>query len=75
MMSVPLKFSTNGDSVEPDTPVLLFRTRIFSNTVMGGKQQYALSRDGQRFLATISLDNAGVSPITILLNWKPPMEK
>lgn len=74
LMSVPLKFSASGDSVEPDTPVLLFRTRIFSN-VTGGKQQYAVSRDGQRFLAIVPPEDAAVSPITVLLNWKPPKQK
>ena len=71
LMSVPIKVSPAGDSVEPSAPVSLFRTRVFSNVVLGGKQQYAVSRDGQRFLMIVSAEDAAVSPITVLLNWKP----
>ena len=51
---------------------MLFRSRIFGNVTLGGKQQYAVSRDGQRFLAFVPPEDAVVSPITILINWKPP---
>ena len=70
LISVPIKLSTAGGSVEPSAPVSLFRTRVFSNVVLGGKQQYAVSHDGQRFLM-LSAEDAAVAPITVLLNWKP----
>jgi len=70
LMSVPLKFSADGSAIEPGIPVPLFRTRILSNVALGGKQQYDVTRDGQRFLAIVAPDDAAASPITILLNWK-----
>jgi hypothetical protein len=39
---------------------------------MGPGQNYDVARDG-RFLINTYVDDA-VSPITILLNWKPPAE-
>jgi eukaryotic-like serine/threonine-protein kinase len=72
LMSVPIKVSTGGDSLEPGPPVTLFRTRIVSNAVAGGRQEYAVARDGQRFLAVAASGDTAASPITILLNWKPP---
>jgi len=62
LVSVPIKISASGDSIEPGTPGTLFRTRIFGNVILGGKQQYAVSRDGQRFLAIVPSADAAVSP-------------
>lgn len=71
LMSVPVKVSSDGQSLEPGTPVSLFRTRISSSAyVATPKQEYAVSRDGQRFLMLISPEDATSSPITVLLNWK-----
>jgi len=35
------------------------------------KQQYAVSSDGQRFPVNLAADEGAVSPITLILNWKP----
>jgi Tol biopolymer transport system component len=72
LMSVPIHVSTRGDSLEPGPAVALFRSRIVANAVAGGKQEYAVTRDGQRFLAVAATGDTAASPITILLNWKPP---
>jgi Tol biopolymer transport system component len=70
LMAVPI--AVNGSTLEPGTPVALFQTRIFAG---GGnvnvRQQYDVARDG-RFLINVATDDAGASPITLLLNWKPP---
>jgi hypothetical protein len=36
------------------------------------KQHYAVSQDGQHFLINSLTDEAATSPITLVLNWKPP---
>ncbi|MBI2149121.1 MAG: hypothetical protein HYU27_00760 [Acidobacteria bacterium] len=38
------------------------------------KQQYDVSRDG-RFLINMPLEDSADTPITLILNWKPPLEK
>jgi serine/threonine protein kinase len=63
-----VKILVKGAVLDPGPPVPLFQTRIFG---LGAgvlyKQHYDVAPDG-RFL--IVVDNG--SPITILLNWKPP---
>lgn len=76
LMSAPIKLSQDGSAIEPGTPLPLFHTRLVATTyATGGKQQYTVSRDGQRFLLIASQEEAAQSPITVLLNWKPPKEK
>jgi hypothetical protein len=74
MMSVTIRSSTN-DSFEYDAPVALFLTRLPTTAgLAGGRQQYDVSRDGQRFLMNTYADTGsevGTSPITVILNWKP----
>lgn len=36
------------------------------------KQQYAVTADGQRFLLNMLTEESVTSPITLVLNWKPP---
>ena len=71
LMSMTLEFSANGTTVRALNPVALFQTRI--GTVVQGaqKQQYLVSKDGQRFLMSNVIEEA-LSPITLILNWKPP---
>jgi len=69
MMAAPI--AATGTTLEPETPVALFPTRIFGGGVDNAQgRQYDVSRDG-RFLINTVLDDAS-SPITLLLNWKPP---
>jgi len=71
LMSVPIKVST-GESIYAGTPAPLFRSRLSINSyALTPKQQYAVSRDGQRFLMVISSEDAAPPPITVVLNWKP----
>jgi len=50
----------------------LFPVRIAGGPLPGiNKQQYAVSRDGQRFLVNLAADQETPSPITIIYNWKP----
>jgi Tol biopolymer transport system component len=71
LMAAPFRLGSNGQAVEPGTPASLFATRIPGGPLQAGlKQQYVVSRDGQRFLIN-SLMAATASPITLVLNWKP----
>jgi len=74
LMSVPIQISSGGQSIEAGTAVALFHSHVFSKS-RAGKQQYAVSRDGQRFLMNVSLEDATPSPISVLLNWKPSKDK
>jgi len=41
----------------------------------GNRQQYAVSRDGKRFLINVPTETTTVSPITVILNWNPVPKK
>ena len=73
LMSATLEFSPDGTTVTARNPVALFQTRI--GTVVQGaqKQQYVVSKDGQRFFISSVIEEA-LSPITLILNWKPPAD-
>jgi Tol biopolymer transport system component len=64
--------AANGSTLEPGTPIALFQTRIFGGGAsVNTRQQYDVAPDG-RFLINVTLDDTHASPITLLLNWKPP---
>jgi Tol biopolymer transport system component len=70
LMAVQIR--TESGTFEPGTPVALFRTRLsgaFGGVAGNVRPQYDVGVDG-RFVMN---DHRGdASPITILLNWKPP---
>jgi hypothetical protein len=66
-MAVPVALSPKGQAPDIGAPVALFAARL---TARGApKQQYAVARDGQRFLMVVSADDTIASPITIVQNW------
>ena len=70
MMAAPIR--VRGSALEPGAPVALFPTRIVNGGVDAGTpRQYDVARDG-RFLINTVAEDADLSPITILQNWKPP---
>lgn len=69
-MGVPITVKENA--IEPGTPVTLFQTRIWGGgTNPANRLQYDVAAAG-RFLINITTADAIASPITLLLNWKPP---
>jgi serine/threonine protein kinase/Tol biopolymer transport system component len=68
LMAVPIRYSSDGKSVEPGAPVPLFATRAGGAAVTTNKQAYVVSPDGQRFLMIVVEESA--SPIAVILNWK-----
>ena len=63
--SVPL--TTSGTRVVPGTPEPLFTANVDQNKTI--RNQYAPTRDGQRFLL-LSLIDREASPFVTVLNWR-----
>lgn len=71
LMAVPIRFSSNGGSVELGTPGRLFATNVGSTAINTNRQQYVISPDGQSFVMNSVVGEASTSPIMVILNWKP----
>jgi serine/threonine protein kinase len=71
LMAVPMRFASNGKTVEPGTPLALFATSVGSKAINTNRQQYMVSPDGQSFVMNSVVGEASSSPITVILNWKP----
>ena len=70
LMSVPIRFAPQGP---PDigSPAALFAPPLGGAVQQGDfRHQYMVSRDRQQFLIA-TVEDAGLSPITLILNWKP----
>jgi len=63
IMSVPVRI--NGSAFEPGTPKELFS--------VPGASGFAVTRDGQRFLANVQV--AAAPPITVVTNWQAGLNK
>ena len=72
LTAVPIRFSTDGQSVEPGRPLPLFATNVGSAAPNTNRQQYVVAPDGESFVLNSALDDCQASPITVILNWKPP---
>jgi serine/threonine protein kinase len=68
LMAVPIRFASNGQTLEPGTPVPLFVTR-FGRGAGYDAWDYVVAPDGQRFLMNTSTEEAVTSPIVLLMNW------
>ena len=68
LMSVALRFSSDGRTIEPAAPVPLFRARVGSTLDGGSGVEYIVSADSQRFLMNTLAEEAA-APITVILNW------
>ena len=71
LMAVSVK--TNGNNFEAGSPNPLFEVRL-SAPVTGGAS-YAVTRDGQRFLMNVVVDEASPSPIVVVENWPAVLKK
>jgi Tol biopolymer transport system component len=70
LMSVPIRF-TNSQTAEAETPVALFATHVGGALQSTASRFYNVSPDGKQFLMHTIATEAGNSPITVILNWKP----
>jgi Tol biopolymer transport system component len=67
----------SGGSATPEIglPVALFVTHLATGaSVVGGKPQYAVARDG-RFLMNVAIEPTTSAPITVVLNWTASLRK
>jgi serine/threonine protein kinase/Tol biopolymer transport system component len=65
LLSVSLRFSRDGRSVDPAAPVPLFHSRVGSG---GSNPDYVITPDGQRFLMNTFVEQTA-APLTMILNW------
>jgi Tol biopolymer transport system component len=65
-----IDIDTNGRTPVYSTPRALFDSDITSLDLGSYGRQYAVFKDGQRFLLNRRSDEA--IPITVIVNWKPP---
>jgi hypothetical protein len=67
LMAVPIDLPSTGKTPVVGAPIPLFTTHLASRGAR--KQQYAVAKDGQRFLMDTALEEVTGSPITIVQNW------
>ena len=68
LMSVPIRYSSDGREIHPDAPTTLFPTRVAGAVHSNDRQQYIVSTDGKRFLMNTLTETT--APIAVILNWK-----
>jgi len=74
LMAAPIH--TAGQTSSVGAPVPLFQSRIPRGGYMDIMRiQYAISRDGKRFLMNTNAENPTPSPITIVTNWTRALNK
>ena len=71
LMAVSIKPAADRSSIDPGEPVVLFPARIgvVVRPIRAGT--YLPSADGQRFLVDRLLQDAGGTPVRVVLNWRP----
>ncbi len=70
LMAVPVTIT--GSKFEAGNPVAIVATRIVGGGTQGtNRPQYAVAKDG-RFLVNQRAEESTNTPITLVLNWKPP---
>jgi serine/threonine protein kinase len=75
LMAVPIRVASNGAPPEVGAPVALFAPPLGGAVQQADfRHQYMVSSDGQRFLVATVPEGVN-SPITMILNWKPPNGK
>jgi Tol biopolymer transport system component len=74
LMAVTIK----GDAaLEIGATVPLFKPRLLNGpaAALGFRAQYDVTRDGQRFLLNVPVEDAPTPPITVVLNWTAGLKK
>jgi len=63
--------TVRAGAIETGPPHALFNTGITASFV-DRRNQYLVTRDGQRFLVNVSAEDQNSAPITVIVNWRPP---
>ena len=72
LMAVPVKAGTTFDAGQP---AVLFQTHARQLSGVMDVFSYDVSRDGQKFLINVKVDEPIPAPLSIVLNWASEMEK
>jgi eukaryotic-like serine/threonine-protein kinase len=74
LMAAPI---TGATTVEVAAPIALFPARMLNGPtpVYPFRQQYDVTRDGQRFLLNVPVEEAASLPITVMINWTATLKK
>ncbi len=74
LMAVPIAGTT---ALEIGTALPLFEPHLLNgpNNVSNFRHQYDVTRDGQRFLLNVPLEQSASSPITVVLNWTTALSR
>jgi hypothetical protein len=59
--------------MEFGAPSALFNTRVTSGH-LDRRNQYLVTRDGQRVIVNLSQEDENPAPITVVVNWNPRRE-
>ena len=73
LTGVPMR--VDGQTPGIGTPVKLFHAPILGGDQIMDQQQYAVSRDGQRFLINTIANESNAFPITIVTDWTRLLKK
>ena len=71
LMAVSIRIA-GTDSVELGTPRALFPTTIGTTAPNTNRHQYMVSPDGESFVMNSLPESSAPSPLTVVVNWKPP---
>jgi hypothetical protein len=75
MMSVPVSLGTSFDA---GTPVALFDAHVRQLSPAASPiplRQYAVTRDGSKFLLNRVVGEEGTRPMTLVQNWSSQLER
>jgi serine/threonine protein kinase/Tol biopolymer transport system component len=64
---------TLGPTPELSAPKALFPARVIQNAI--GTDEYVVTADGQRFLATAASGTTTAQPLTVVINWQEDLKK
>jgi hypothetical protein len=70
---IAVEVNTEGPTFEHHTPNALFVTRVGGIDTPG--DYYAVTADGQRFLLNNLVEEAGHTPITVVVNWTADLKR
>ena len=57
-----------GDTIDPGEPTPLFTAPFVPGNATLGLHDYAVTRDGQRFIAVLAKETP-IAPLTVIVNW------
>ena len=69
LMTVPIRYASNGHAVAPGAPVPLFTARVGGALQSFPRFQYTVSSDDRFLMMLLATEDAALAPITVILNW------